>query len=42
MATTLPLFKALLNEPDIAAGRFDTQWLERWLKTNAAALTRQD
>lgn len=42
VAATLPLFKALLNESDIAAGRFDTQWLERWLKTNAASLTRQD
>ena len=40
--TTLPLFEALLNEPDIHAGRFDTKWLERWLATSPASLTQQD
>ena len=40
--TTKPLFEALVNEPDIHAGRFDTTWLERWLETSPASLTRQD
>ncbi len=29
--TTIPLFDALLNEPDIAHGEYDIHWLERWL-----------
>ena len=29
--TTLPLFKALLQEPDIQAGNYSIHWLERWL-----------
>jgi acetyl-CoA carboxylase biotin carboxylase subunit len=29
--TTTPLFHALLDEPDIAAGRYDIHWLERFL-----------
>jgi acetyl-CoA carboxylase, biotin carboxylase subunit len=29
--TTTPLFHALLDEPDIQAGRYDIHWLERWL-----------
>lgn len=40
--TTKPLFEALVNEPDIRAGRFDTKWLERWLENRPASLTRHD
>ncbi|MFV0336376.1 MAG: acetyl-CoA carboxylase biotin carboxylase subunit [Tropicimonas sp.] len=29
--TTLPLFDALLAEPDIQAGNYDIHWLEKWL-----------
>ncbi|MCA8879656.1 MAG: acetyl-CoA carboxylase biotin carboxylase subunit [Rhodobacteraceae bacterium] len=29
--TTLPLFRALLAEPDILSGRYDIHWLEHWL-----------
>ena len=29
--TTLPLFDALLAEPDIRAGNYDIHWLEKWL-----------
>jgi acetyl-CoA carboxylase biotin carboxylase subunit len=29
--TTVPLFRALLQEPDIRAGTYDIHWLERWL-----------
>ncbi len=29
--TTLPLFRRLVEDPDFAAGAFDTQWLERRL-----------
>ena len=29
--TTTPLFHALLDEPDIQAGRYDIHWLEKWL-----------
>ena len=39
--TTKPLFKALLKERDVRAGRFDTTWLERWLENNAASLTQE-
>jgi acetyl-CoA carboxylase, biotin carboxylase subunit len=31
IATTAPLFGALLAEPDIRAGRYDIHWLESWL-----------
>ncbi|MEM9206720.1 MAG: ATP-grasp domain-containing protein, partial [Pseudomonadota bacterium] len=36
--TTIPLFRALLNEPDIANGDYDIHWLETYLagKANAA------
>jgi len=37
--TTLPLFRALVNDPDVRAGKFDTKWLERWLETNSTILT---
>jgi acetyl-CoA carboxylase biotin carboxylase subunit len=29
--TTVPLFNALLDEPDIQAGRYNIHWLEKWL-----------
>ncbi|WP_265499630.1 acetyl-CoA carboxylase biotin carboxylase subunit [Paracoccus beibuensis] len=29
--TTVPLFRALLEEPDIQAGNYSIHWLERWL-----------
>ena len=30
--TTIPLFHALLNEPDIHSGAYNIHWLERWLE----------
>ncbi|MEQ9259003.1 MAG: acetyl-CoA carboxylase biotin carboxylase subunit [Roseovarius sp.] len=32
--TTVPLFHALLQEPDIHAGAYNIHWLEQWLETN--------
>mgnify|MGYP001143364035 CR=1 FL=1 len=32
--TTIPLFNALLEEPDIHTGDYDIHWLERWLDKN--------
>ncbi|NRA99236.1 MAG: acetyl-CoA carboxylase biotin carboxylase subunit [Rhodobacteraceae bacterium] len=32
--TTVPLFNALLAEPDILTGDYNIHWLERWLETN--------
>ncbi|GGD44276.1 acetyl-CoA carboxylase biotin carboxylase subunit [Sinisalibacter lacisalsi] len=32
--TTVPLFHALLQEPDIIAGNYNIHWLERWLEEN--------
>ncbi|WP_282091396.1 acetyl-CoA carboxylase biotin carboxylase subunit [Epibacterium ulvae] len=32
--TTLPLFDALLQEPDIHSGNYNIHWLERWLEKN--------
>jgi acetyl-CoA carboxylase biotin carboxylase subunit len=29
--TTVPLFTALLQEPDIQSGNYSIHWLERWL-----------
>ena len=29
--TTVPLFHALLEEPDIQAGNYSIHWLEKWL-----------
>ena len=29
--TTVPLFDALLQEPDILSGNYSIHWLERWL-----------
>jgi acetyl-CoA carboxylase, biotin carboxylase subunit len=34
--TTTPLFHALLDEPDIQAGRYDIHWLEKWLAGETA------
>ncbi|WP_339112235.1 acetyl-CoA carboxylase biotin carboxylase subunit [Thioclava sp. GXIMD2076] len=30
--TTIPLFDALLQEPDIQSGNYSIHWLEKWLK----------
>ena len=35
--TTLPLFRALLQEPDILQGRYDIHWLEKWLDRGESA-----
>ena len=32
--TTVPLFHALLQDPDIQAGNYNIHWLEKWLETN--------
>ncbi|WP_026756772.1 acetyl-CoA carboxylase biotin carboxylase subunit [Sediminimonas qiaohouensis] len=32
--TTVPLFHALLAEPDIQSGDYNIHWLEHWLETN--------
>nr|WP_309501573.1 acetyl-CoA carboxylase biotin carboxylase subunit [uncultured Roseovarius sp.] len=32
--TTVPLFHALLQEPDIQSGNYNIHWLEKWLETN--------
>jgi acetyl-CoA carboxylase biotin carboxylase subunit len=32
--TTVPLFNALLAEPDIQAGNYSIHWLEKWLEKN--------
>jgi acetyl-CoA carboxylase biotin carboxylase subunit len=32
--TTLPLFRRLINEPDIQSGNYDIHWLEKYLETN--------
>jgi acetyl-CoA carboxylase biotin carboxylase subunit len=32
--TTVPLFNALLDEPDIQEGRYNIHWLEKWLERN--------
>jgi acetyl-CoA carboxylase biotin carboxylase subunit len=29
--STLPLFRRLVNEPDIRSGDYSIHWLERWL-----------
>ena len=31
--STIPMFDALLAEPDIQAGNYSIHWLERWLET---------
>ena len=35
--TTVPLFHALLQEPDIHTGDYDIHWLEKWLDANMSA-----
>jgi acetyl-CoA carboxylase biotin carboxylase subunit len=35
--TTVPLFEALLNEPDIQNGEYNIHWLEKWLETQFGA-----
>ncbi|MBI6628642.1 acetyl-CoA carboxylase biotin carboxylase subunit [Pontibaca salina] len=35
--TTVPLFHALLQEPDVQSGDYNIHWLEHWLETNLAA-----
>ena len=32
--TTVPLFHALLEEPDVLDGTYNIHWLEHWLETN--------
>ncbi|MEN8934669.1 MAG: acetyl-CoA carboxylase biotin carboxylase subunit, partial [Planktotalea arctica] len=32
--TTVPLFHALLQEPDVLSGEYNIHWLEHWLETN--------
>ncbi len=34
--TTIPLFDALLAEPDILSGNYNILWLEKWLEENLA------
>lgn len=34
LATTKPLFEALLTDPDVRANRVHTKWLEPWLETH--------
>ena len=34
--TTVPLFRALLEEPDIQSGNYSIHWLERWLERHYA------
>ena len=38
LATTAPLFAALVEEEDVKEGNVHTRWLEHWLETNAAKL----
>ncbi len=35
--STIPLFRELLDEPDIANGQYDIRWLETWLADKKAA-----
>ncbi len=35
--TTVPLFDAILEEPEILEGRYDINWLEHWLSENLSA-----
>ena len=30
--TTIPLFNALVQEPDVLSGAYDIHWLETWLE----------
>jgi acetyl-CoA carboxylase biotin carboxylase subunit len=35
--TTIPLFRALLQEPAVRTGAYTIHWLEQWLERQAAA-----
>jgi len=35
--TTMPLFRALLEEPDVRNGNYSIHWLERWLARDQAS-----
>jgi len=35
--TTVPLFHALLAEPDVQSGDYNIHWLEHWLEQNLEA-----
>lgn len=35
--TTVPLFDALLAEPDVQSGNYNIHWLERWLDDNLSS-----
>jgi len=35
--TTIPLFDALLAEPDVQSGNYNIHWLEKWLDTQLVA-----
>ena len=35
--TTVPLFHALLQEPDVLTGDYNIHWLEHWLDQNLAS-----
>ncbi len=37
VGTTVPLFNALLQEPDIQSGNYSIHWLEKWLDRNLGA-----
>src|ERR1700688_2102740 len=37
LATTKPLYQALVRDPDVQAGRFHTAWLEPWLASHTLA-----
>ena len=37
VATTLPLFRALVADPEFREGSFDVQWLDRWLERGLLA-----
>ena len=37
VATTLPLFRALLGDPEFRRAAFDVQWLDRWLASGQLA-----
>jgi acetyl-CoA carboxylase biotin carboxylase subunit len=41
LPTTAPLHLALAADADVAAGRFDTTWLERWLEAKAGRLGQE-
>ncbi len=41
LRTTLPLFCALVDDPDIRAGMADTAWLESWLEIHTLNAARE-